>query len=195
MAQTLWREHLLERSERISQEAIRQICSAANQVPSLQMTYSKKLQKWILTQEDSQSRSWRLKAGPPARVPKPAFAASSNNPVSVLPLSRSSLLTITDPWLTNSTLPLVMGLLSTSPASSPTPTAPTPSTDGAYIAPDRIARAHCWTARDNFFLCLERNGIVDSIREKEKADSACGAEDKEFGKECAKSWVRREFRL
>ena len=82
----------------------------------------------------------------------------------------------------------IMGLFSASP-SSPSPATPAPSTDGAYIAPNRNARAHCWAARDNFFACLERNNIVDSIKEKEKAESACAMEDIEFGKECAKSWV------
>lgn len=82
-----------------------------------------------------------------------------------------------------------MGLFSASPPSSTTLASPAESTDGAYIAPDRNARAHCWAARDNFFACLERNNIVDSIREKEKAGSACGAEDTDFGRECAKSWV------
>ena len=82
-----------------------------------------------------------------------------------------------------------MGLFSTTTPSSTTLASPAESSDGAYIAPDRNARAHCWAARDNFFACLERNNIVDSIREKEKAESACGMENGDFGRECAKSWV------
>ncbi|KAG7009347.1 hypothetical protein G7Y79_00003g012150 [Physcia stellaris] len=79
-----------------------------------------------------------------------------------------------------------MGLLS---SSSPAPPTPTASPDGAYIAPDRTARAHCWAARDQYFACLSRHDIVDSLKDSEKAEAACGNEDKEFGKECAKSWV------
>ena len=81
---------------------------------------------------------------------------------------------------------ITMGLLSSSSPSPPTPTA---SPDGAYIAPDRTARAHCWAARDQYFACLSRHDIVDSLKDSEKAEAACGNEDKEFGKECAKSWV------
>lgn len=81
-----------------------------------------------------------------------------------------------------------MGLLSSS-SPPPTHTNPTPSPDGAFEAPNRQSRAHCWTARDNFFACLERNGIIDSIREKDKAMEACGTEGKDLRKECAASWV------
>lgn len=92
----------------------------------------------------------------------------------------------------NSAHSLAMPLFSSTPPASPSHTTPAPSADGAYIAPDRNARAHCWEARDTFFACLERNDIVDSIKEKEKAGSVCGNEDREFGKECAKSWVSLE---
>jgi len=82
-----------------------------------------------------------------------------------------------------------MGLLSSPPPSHASPTAPAPSPDGAYIAPDRNARQHCWDARDCFFACLERNGIVDSITEKEKTNEVCGRENQKLEGECAKSWV------
>ena len=64
-----------------------------------------------------------------------------------------------------------------------------PSTDGAYIAPDRSTRAKCYEARDRFFDCLEQNGIIDSIREKEKAGKACATEEKGMAMTCAASWV------
>ncbi len=88
-------------------------------------------------------------------------------------------------------LPTPMGLFTSSSPSPPppTPASPTPSPDGAFEAPDRQSRAHCWRARDAFFACLELNGIVDSIREKERADGACGVEGKGFEKDCAASWV------
>ena len=73
--------------------------------------------------------------------------------------------------------------------SQPSPTAPEPSKDGGYIAPDRSARAVCWEGRDSFFQCLERNGIVDSVKEDEKARQVCAPELKGFEKACASSWV------
>ena len=88
-----------------------------------------------------------------------------------------------------------MGLLASSPSSHVSPKAPTPSPDGAYIAPDRNARQHCWDARDGFFACLERNSIVDSITEKEKTNEVCGTENEKLEGECAKSWVCYSHRL
>jgi len=82
-----------------------------------------------------------------------------------------------------------MGLFTTSPDPPPTHTNPAPSPDGAFEAPNRQSRTHCWRARDNFFACLEANGIVDSIREKDAAEKACGTESKGLEKECAASWV------
>lgn len=82
-----------------------------------------------------------------------------------------------------------MGFLSAPPPAHASPSAPAPSSDGAYIAPDRNARQHCWDARDGFFACLERNGIVDSITEKEKTSDVCGKENEKLEGECAKSWV------
>ncbi|KAK3677274.1 hypothetical protein LTR78_002812 [Recurvomyces mirabilis] len=67
--------------------------------------------------------------------------------------------------------------------------APEASQDGGYIAPDRSARQMCWDGRDSFFQCLERNGIVDSVKEDEKAKKMCSPELKEFEKHCASSWV------
>ena len=58
-----------------------------------------------------------------------------------------------------------------------------------HIAPDRSARQMCWDGRDSFFQCLERHGIVDSVREDEKAKKLCAPELKEFEKYCASSWV------
>ncbi|EMD00071.1 hypothetical protein BAUCODRAFT_63959 [Baudoinia panamericana UAMH 10762] len=71
----------------------------------------------------------------------------------------------------------------------PTPSTPEPSKDGGYIAPDRSARAQCWEGRDTFFKCLDKHGIVDSVKEDEKARQACAPELAEFEKCCASSWV------
>jgi cytochrome c oxidase assembly factor 6 len=79
-----------------------------------------------------------------------------------------------------------MGLFSSSPASPPPPKI---SSDGAPIAPDRTQRAKCWEARDAYFGCLDRNNIVDSITEKDRAEKACSAEGRGFEMNCASSWV------
>ncbi|KAG9247485.1 cytochrome oxidase c subunit VIb-domain-containing protein [Calycina marina] len=70
-------------------------------------------------------------------------------------------------------------------------TLPTPkiSADGAPIAPDRSQRARCWEHRDAYFSCLERNDIIDSIKERDKAAKECSAEGKGFEANCASSWV------
>ena len=73
------------------------------------------------------------------------------------------------------------------------PSQPTPTSDGAYIAPDRSKREKCYEARDTFFACLEQHGIVDSVKDEEHklaAAKVCGNEEKGMAKECAASWVR-----
>lgn len=87
-----------------------------------------------------------------------------------------------------------MGLLdslgsSSKPAASAT--AETSTRVSTVEAPDRRTRAQCWDARDRFFGCLDRHDIVDSIKEKDRSDRACGQEDAAFGRECVTSWVRR----
>lgn len=72
-------------------------------------------------------------------------------------------------------------------------TSPKPSSDGGFIAPDRSARALCWEGRDAFFECLERNGIIDSIKQSDKAGKECGKELQAFEKQCASSWVRQNL--
>ena len=79
-----------------------------------------------------------------------------------------------------------MGLFTTTPASPPPPKI---SSDGAPIAPDRTQRAKCWEGRDAYFQCLDKNGIVDSLTEKDKAEKACAREGKQFEGSCASSWV------
>jgi len=91
-----------------------------------------------------------------------------------------------------------MGWFSSSPSSTdqklPSVESPKPSKDGGFIAPDRSARAMCWEGRDNFFACLDKNKIIDSVKESEKAASLCGSESAQFEKNCATSWVSGEKR-
>ncbi|KAK3715571.1 hypothetical protein LTR37_004921 [Vermiconidia calcicola] len=82
-----------------------------------------------------------------------------------------------------------MGLTDWLGSSATSPPQPEPSKDGGYIAPDRSARAQCWEGRDAFFSCLDRNGIIDSVKEHEKAKKLCAPELKEFERHCASSWV------
>jgi cytochrome c oxidase assembly factor 6 len=84
-----------------------------------------------------------------------------------------------------------MGLWSSS--NKPSPPAPKLSSDGAPIAPDRSQRAKCWEARDAYFRCLDKNGIVDSFSEKEKAEKGCGVEGIGFEANCASSWVSLSY--
>lgn len=81
-----------------------------------------------------------------------------------------------------------MGWFSSS-EKTPSVDAPKPSNDGGFIAPDRNQRAHCWEARDVYFACLDRNNILDSVKEANKAATLCGKENVGFEKNCASSWV------
>ncbi|KAK5139065.1 hypothetical protein LTR04_003915, partial [Oleoguttula sp. CCFEE 6159] len=83
-----------------------------------------------------------------------------------------------------------MGWLSSSPAVDSAPAAPKASTDGAFEAPDRNARAHCWEARDAYFHCLDRNAIIDSVKAASLVEERCGKEDVQFKTNCASSWVQ-----
>ncbi|KAK6543084.1 hypothetical protein TWF694_007007 [Orbilia ellipsospora] len=74
-----------------------------------------------------------------------------------------------------------MGLLSSLGLSSPPP----PKT----TAPDRTERQKCWEARDQFFACLDKNDILDSIKHGDSASKKCGGELKVFERDCASSWV------
>lgn len=65
--------------------------------------------------------------------------------------------------------------------------APAPPADGA--PPGRGERARCWAARDEYFRCLDRIAVVDSIAEADKAGRACGVEGAAFEANCASSWV------
>ena len=64
-----------------------------------------------------------------------------------------------------------------------------PSETRSFEAPNRSDRAKCWAARDAFFACLDKNGIVDSIRNSETANAVCGKEEKVLQQDCASSWV------
>ncbi|KAI4204709.1 MAG: hypothetical protein LQ350_001024 [Teloschistes chrysophthalmus] len=85
-----------------------------------------------------------------------------------------------------------MGWFTTTPPATDAsnPSSPQPSSDGAFIAPDRTSRSKCYATRDSFFACLDKAGILDSIAEGEKAERECGGLEREMGRECAASWVK-----
>lgn len=69
------------------------------------------------------------------------------------------------------------------------------SSDGGRIAPDRTSRARCWEGRDLFFACLDKNDILDGIKEDGKARQKCAKEVAEFEEACSKTWVCTTFDL
>ncbi|KAI1187500.1 cytochrome oxidase c subunit VIb-domain-containing protein [Nemania serpens] len=58
-------------------------------------------------------------------------------------------------------------------------------------APDRSERRRCWDARDNFYSCLDKHDVIDSLsgEGKKTADKHCAQEDKAFQDNCAHAWV------
>ncbi|KAJ5095572.1 hypothetical protein NUU61_004928 [Penicillium alfredii] len=67
---------------------------------------------------------------------------------------------------------------------------PDKASDGGRIAPDRSSRARCWEGRDLFFSCLDRNNIVDSVKDDKEARRKCGKEVEEFEAACSQTWVK-----
>jgi len=63
------------------------------------------------------------------------------------------------------------------------------ASDGGRIAPDRTSRARCWEARDAFFGCLDRNDILDGIKDDKEARRKCAKEVLEFEAACSQTWV------
>ncbi|KAJ5692981.1 Cytochrome c oxidase assembly factor 6 [Penicillium macrosclerotiorum] len=64
------------------------------------------------------------------------------------------------------------------------------ASDGGRIAPDRTSRARCWEGRDAFFACLDRNDILDGIKDDKAARQKCAKEVAEFEAACSKTWVK-----
>lgn len=59
------------------------------------------------------------------------------------------------------------------------------------VAPDRTERKRCWEARDNFWKCLDKHEVIDSLSGEGKkiAERECAAENKVFERDCASAWV------
>ncbi|KAI2467350.1 cytochrome oxidase c subunit VIb-domain-containing protein [Annulohypoxylon bovei var. microspora] len=58
-------------------------------------------------------------------------------------------------------------------------------------APDRTERKQCWDARDDFFKCLDKHDVIDSLNGdgKKIAEKQCSKESKGFEENCATAWV------
>ncbi|KAI0487003.1 cytochrome oxidase c subunit VIb-domain-containing protein [Xylaria cf. heliscus] len=58
-------------------------------------------------------------------------------------------------------------------------------------APDRSERRRCWDARDNFYQCLDKHDVIDSLsgEGKKTADKHCAKEEAAFQDNCASAWV------
>ncbi|KAI0114247.1 cytochrome oxidase c subunit VIb-domain-containing protein [Hypoxylon sp. NC0597] len=58
-------------------------------------------------------------------------------------------------------------------------------------APDRTERKQCWDARDNFYKCLDKHNVIDSLNGdgKKIAEKECAQENKAFEGNCASAWV------
>lgn len=61
--------------------------------------------------------------------------------------------------------------------------------DGGFVAPDRNKREICYESRDIFFECLDKNDILDAIKEDDKSRKVCPQEVADYERDCAKSWV------
>ena len=61
------------------------------------------------------------------------------------------------------------------------------------VAPTRSERQKCWVARDAYFACLDKNNIIDALKDEKAAAKACKAESTEFEKDCAAQWVSTQL--
>lgn len=62
--------------------------------------------------------------------------------------------------------------------------------EGEAEPPSRNKREQCWASRDIYFKCLDKNNIINPLEREKEAKAACGAEDKQFQKDCVASWVK-----
>ncbi|KAH7911519.1 cytochrome oxidase c subunit VIb-domain-containing protein [Hygrophoropsis aurantiaca] len=52
-------------------------------------------------------------------------------------------------------------------------------------AASRTDRQKCWEARDSYFACLDRAGVLKAGEEK----GACDGQKKAYDENCARSWI------
>lgn len=63
--------------------------------------------------------------------------------------------------------------------------------DNQQHAPDRKSRKLCWEKRDEFFNCLDKINILNSLDPKnlKAVKDNCSSEKSEFEFNCATSWI------
>lgn len=93
-------------------------------------------------------------------------------------------------WFSSSSQPATASTSTSTPAITSSVTAPASTADGAYEAPDRTKRARCWDSRDAYFACLDRNNILDALKQSDDAAAKCGTEAIGFERDCVASWVK-----
>ncbi|RAH78168.1 hypothetical protein BO86DRAFT_391988 [Aspergillus japonicus CBS 114.51] len=64
------------------------------------------------------------------------------------------------------------------------------ASDGGRIAPDRSSRQRCYEGRDLFFSCLDRNDILNAVKNDKEAQRKCGKELAQFETACSRAWVK-----
>ncbi|EEB07147.1 hypothetical protein SJAG_02229 [Schizosaccharomyces japonicus yFS275] len=64
----------------------------------------------------------------------------------------------------------------------------TPATE-PFRAPKRADRESCWTARDEYFKCLDKNNIINAKKDDALAAEKCGPQKEGFETSCVKAWV------
>ena len=57
------------------------------------------------------------------------------------------------------------------------------------VVPEKSERQKCWNARDEYYACLDRSGIVNALAEAEKAMVLCKTEEENFERNCPAAWV------
>ncbi|KAL2278995.1 hypothetical protein FJTKL_13985 [Diaporthe vaccinii] len=62
------------------------------------------------------------------------------------------------------------------------------------VAPTRTERKRCWESRDAYFACLDRNNILDAIKDDKAAAKQCGGQSTAFERDCASEWVSKPLR-
>ena len=92
---------------------------------------------------------------------------------------------------------------SRSSSSSSTSTIASSPSDPANTkpAPNREQRAQCWTTRDAYFSCLDKNRFIQAGDERKgqkpglehgEGQGLCAVERGEYEVNCGKSWVRED---
>jgi len=85
-----------------------------------------------------------------------------------------------------------MGWFSSSPSAPQAATAATnspTSLDGTYTPLKRNERKACWEARDAYFRCLDKNNILDAVKDADAALTNCPSENAYYEQDCATSWL------